>query len=640
MRHTKGIIFGSAVTVSLLIGLSSLLPTDIYSSAGWHTLWGAAAIALAAGIITERLWRNVTVFIMHLSFICMIAGGFCTSLLSRRGALHLLPDQTTDTFLTEKGMPVRLPEAVTLLSFSQEYYPGMNFPKDFRSELKTESGDTMHISMNHIGRMEGYRFYQASYDDMGGTVLTVSYDPAGITVTYIGFLLFAISGAAMLIRKARKRKRVPAAVIILASTLSGGSFTASAVPVVDELYADSLATVQVTFNGETVPFNTVATKLTLKLTGKAKVSGLSPEAFVASLIKYRDEWSEVPFLKIKDRELRDALGVKEDYASVAQLYDESGAFLPERLYEGGKGPLDKAILRLDEKVALLIDLWQGELFTLLEKDSGSLRSPFSIKSEIAYNRLQPPRLIFILTIFLAIGVLGINILRRRIPVWGFILGLGIAGAGCYAWLWSISPHIPLTDTSGMMEFTGIAVILLCAHVSRKMPSMLPVGLALLCASFLLLVAWLGMKDPVMTPVMPVLASPWLSVHVSLMMLAYAILGFTLPLSVTALIMPAQRERLSELAMTLLLPGTYLLGLGIITGAMWANVSWGRYWAWDPKETWSLVTLLLYSIPMHRYFGIRKRPALCCIYLIFAFSSILMTYFGVNYLPSLHAYVND
>ena len=157
------------------------------------------------------------------------------------------------------------------------------------------------------------------------------------------------------------------------------------------------------------------------------------------------------------------------------------------------------------------------------------------------------------------------------------------------------------------------------------------------ASFLLLVALLGMNDPVLSPIMPVLASPWLSVHVSLVMLSYAILGFTLPVAISAIVLPAQRKELVSLALTLLAPGVFLLGMGIITGAMWANVSWGRYWAWDPKETWSLVTLLLYSIPLHKYFKLKRIPLFCCIYLIFAFSSVIMTYFGVNLLPSLHAY---
>ncbi len=192
-------------------------------------------------------------------------------------------------------------------------------------------------------------------------------------------------------------------------------------------------------------------------------------------------------------------------------------------------------------------------------------------------------------------------------------------------------------TADIMEFVGICMILLTGVAAWRKDSPLLIMLGMASASFLLLVAMLGLKDPVISPLMPVLASPWLSVHVSLVMMAYAILGFTLPVGVTALIVARQRRHLTQLALSLLAPGTFLLGLGIITGAMWANVSWGRYWAWDPKETWSLVTLLLYSIPLHKYFKMKRFPVFCNIYLIAAFSAIIMTYFGVNLLPSLHAY---
>ena len=90
-------------------------------------------------------------------------------------------------------------------------------------------------------------------------------------------------------------------------------------------------------------------------------------------------------------------------------------------------------------------------------------------------------------------------------------------------------------------------------------------------------------------------------------------------------------------MKFIAPGVYLLGIGIFLGAMWANVSWGRYWAWDPKETWALVTMLLYALPLHRSLGLRSRPALFHIFVALAFLSIIMTYAGVNYLPSQHAY---
>ncbi|MDE5996702.1 MAG: cytochrome c biogenesis protein ResB, partial [Muribaculaceae bacterium] len=143
MRRTEIIVFVSAVVISLLIGLSSLLPAEIYSSAIWHILWIAIAVALIFGIIMGRLWRNGPAFIMHIAFLFMIVGGFCTSLSSRRGTLHLFPSQTADCFISANGKMEKLPSAVTLLSFAPEYYPGMNFPKDFKSELKVASGDTM-----------------------------------------------------------------------------------------------------------------------------------------------------------------------------------------------------------------------------------------------------------------------------------------------------------------------------------------------------------------------------------------------------------------------------------------------------------------------------------------------------------------
>lgn len=652
MRRTEIIVFVSAVGISLLIGLSSLLPVEIYSSAIWHLLWIAIAVALIFGIIHPvrktynvkrttsmgRLWRNRPVFIMHMAFLCMIAGGFCTSLFSRRGTLHLFPSQTADRFISADGRLEKLPCAVTLLSFSPEYYPGMNFPKDFRSELKTASGDTMHISMNHIGRLGSYRFYQTSYDDQGGTVLTVTHDPVGIAVTYTGFLLFAIGGLAWLLKSAGRPwlKKPPSAVILLCF-ICIGSGSAHAVPAVDAVTADSLATRQVLFNGRTVSFAAFTDRLTYKLTGRGSVGRLSPEAFVASLIKYQEEWSKVPFLKVKSEALRKALAIEGEYASIASLYDENGVYIPAGIYKGGSAPLDKDILALDEKMALLIDLWEGQLFTPLPADSDRLRSDFSIKSEILYYKVNPVRLLFICAVMTVAFILLTQILKKNVGFFPITTVLGIAGILAFAWLWYVSGSVPLSATSDIMEFVGICMILLSGVAAWRKESPLLVALGMAAASFLLLVAWLGMKDPVMSPVMPVLASPWLSVHVSLVMLAYAVLGFTLPVAITALMAPSQRDRLTHLSMSLLAPGVFLLGLGIITGAMWANVSWGRYWAWDPKETWSLVTFMLYSIPLHRYFGMRRRPVFCGIYLILAFASIMMTYFGVNLLPSLHAY---
>ena len=416
-----------------------------------------------------------------------------------------------------------------------------------------------------------------------------------------------------------------------------GCGEADAVPAVDARSADSLASRQVLFNGETVSFTGFSTRLTYKLTGRDKVAGLYPEAFVASLIKYKEDWSKVPFIKIKSKPLREALSIEGKYAAVTDLYDETGNYIPAALYKGGAGPLDKDIISLDERMALLIDLWKGELFTPLQRGSKELRPESSIKAEMLYYRINPLRIAFMIAMLTVAVILIAFMAGRKIPAFPLTAAAGAAAISAYAWLWYISGSVPLSGTADIMEFAGVCMALLsCVAAWRKETGLL-VALGMAAASFLLLVAMLGMKDPVLSPVMPVLASPWLSVHVSLVMLAYAVLGFTLPVGVSALALPGQRARLTSLAVSLLGPGVFLLGLGIITGSMWANVSWGRYWAWDPKETWSLVTLLLYSIPLHRYFRMRRRPIFCCIYLILAFSSIIMTYFGVNLLPSLHAY---
>lgn len=635
MSRIRTVVFILAIGMSLLVGGTSLMPTSLYSSVTWSAVWYAIFIGLIISIIKARLWEKPLVFILHLSFFCMIAGGFLTSISSQRGILHLIPGQPADMFMEEDGTVRHLPHAVTLISFSPQYYQGMSVPKDFRSEILVADGDTMHISMNHIGRMGHYRFYQTSFDDFGGSVLTVSYDPYGISAVYLGFLLFAISGALILIRKISIHRRAAYALLLIPA--ASFPHTSSAVPAICEARADSLACSQVLFNGEVVPFNTVATRITYKLTGRADVGGLSSEAFIASLIQYKEEWSDVPFIKIKSDALRDKLHIAGEYSSFNSLYTPDGTYLPSMIYKGGAGELDSDILKLDEKVSLLIDLWSGELFTTLPDTSPHLRSPLSIKAEMLYNRVVPARVLFMCTIFLGMVFIILSTFRRTTRLWIAVASLAVAGIVSFAWQWCISAHFPLSTTYEMMEFTGVAVLTVASYVSYRKYSGLLVGIALLTASFLFLVAWLGFKDPVITPVMPVLASPWLSVHVSLIMIAYAILGFTFPVSIIALILPSQRERLTHLSLSLLTPGTYMLGLGIIAGAMWANVSWGRYWGWDPKETWALVTMLLYSIPLHRFFRMARRPLFCNLYLILAFASIIMTYYGVNYLPSLHAY---
>lgn len=144
------------------------------------------------------------------------------------------------------------------------------------------------------------------------------------------------------------------------------------------------------------------------------------------------------------------------------------------------------------------------------------------------------------------------------------------------------------------------------------------------------------------PLLPVLRSPFFSIHISTIVTAYALLFGILVVGIIALVKPkdlARMERLKDISTAMLYPAVALLAAGIFIGAIWANVSWGNYWSWDPKEVWALITLLIYAAPLHgKIWKTFDKPLFFHIYGILAFLSVVITYFGVNLLlGGVHAY---
>ena len=144
------------------------------------------------------------------------------------------------------------------------------------------------------------------------------------------------------------------------------------------------------------------------------------------------------------------------------------------------------------------------------------------------------------------------------------------------------------------------------------------------------------------PLLPVLRSPFFSLHIATIVTAYALLLAIMVVGIMAIIKPkdsSRLERLKNLSTAMLYPAVALLAIGIFIGAVWANVSWGNYWSWDPKEVWALITLLIYAAPLHeRLWKSFQKPLFFHIYGILAFLSVLITYFGVNLLlGGVHAY---
>lgn len=629
MRRSETLRLFLWATAALAVGLTSFFPAKIYASPWWFAFWAAVAMTTAVGMVRTRLWRRPTLFLLHLSLLLMLAGGGVTALTARRQQLHLRPGDPCEV---EPGL------VLVLDRFTPEYYPGMAFPRDFHTYLHTADGRKLHISMNRIGRIAGWRLYQTSFDGAGGSVLTAAHDPAGIGLTYAGYALFALTGLWSLVRPRGRRRRFSSALSAIFLALAFGAAPCrAAVKAVSEAEADSAAASQVVFRGRVVPLPAMAAELTLKLTGRTRVARLSPERFVLSLARYGESWADVPFLRVKERKLAAMLGAEGGYVAPAALYTPRGEYRLQQLYDKAEPALADAIMRLDERVALLAALRQGTLFRPLAADEALRLSPVRALLMTTYARVQPLRVLAMLLLGAAAAGLVLTLAladgRRRLAALSAVCGTG--GFLVFFWQWLYLGHAPLTASGQIMTLTAASLALGAAWAARRSAEVGLLGLVM--AGFAALSGWIAAKDPALTPLMPVLASPWLTVHVSLVMVAYTLLALTFAAALTGLSRPRRRREAARLALRLLRPGVYLLALGIFAGAVWANLSWGRYWAWDPKETWALVTLLLYAAPLHRGLGLAQRPLRLHLYLLMAALSIAMTYFGVNYLPSLHAY---
>ena len=210
----------------------------------------------------------------------------------------------------------------------------------------------------------------------------------------------------------------------------------------------------------------------------------------------------------------------------------------------------------------------------------------------------------------------------------------------------VSNHLPLSNGFETMQFMAWCTLLLTFLLQRKFAMLLPFGF-LLCG-LTLMVSMLGESNPQITQQMPVLQSPLLSIHVVVIMIAYSLLAFIMLNGVTAVILhqsqkecKEQIERLQIISQIILYPAIFLLAIGIFIGAVWANVSWGRYWGWDPKEVWALITMLVYALALHpRSLPWFHRTMFFHVFCITAFITVLITYFGVNFLlGGMHSYAN-
>ena len=645
---------------------TTFVSSKIYSTWWFSAIWGILAIASIARIITSGMQKTLTVLTLHISFVVILAGALTTHITSKKGYLHLRCGEKARLYTEQSSngdmRTATLPFSVTLNDFNIKNYEGTTTHSDYASHLTfstDEASVNETVSMNNIAVVEGYRFYQTSFDrDMKGSLLTVTYDPYGTGITYIGYGLLIVSSILVLILRTPRIKQLykqlnGSRVMAIGCLVLVAATTFAKTPVVAREDAEKAERKLIVYNGRVCPLNTLAHDFCLKITGKTSYKGLSAEQLLLSLPMAPEEWSEKPLLKIKNKALKERLGINTDLARIKDFYESDGRYKLDILLneQMGKGEdeQDKKLVRsiydVDEQISLVNAAVTGKLIEPYKGNNPP--SETRISAEILYNQL-PLTVVGAFMILTGILIIVIaEIIRKK----GYAIKLGVLliisafQLAVFLLRWYISGNIPLSNGYETMAFVSLStslLTLLAIWMLRKQTfvcNTVTIG-GLMIAGLTLLVAHLSEMSPQITSLMPVLHSPWLTTHVSLIMISYSLFAFMAVIAGVDLV--KKDARLDALNRLMLYPAEIFLTIGIILGAIWANQSWGTYWSWDPKEVWALISMLIYCVPLHvGSLPVMRKAKVHDIYLIIAFLSILMTYFGVNYLlGGMHSYAGN
>jgi len=566
------------------------------------------------------------------------------------------------------------------------------------------------VSVNHPLRLSGWRIYQASYEpDKGASILQMVRDPWGTAVTYTGYCLFLLAFLLLIFspdsRFSHLRRRLSqlgcCLILFLAGTGDAGASQTSQVNW-DRIMAQDAG-------GRIVTMDTYCRELMRKIHHDEQWDDLSPVESVLRIMAEPASVYDAPFIYQKNSGIASMIHQQDGHlAEFSSLFDADGSYRLGDLVEQAlsvpprqRSRFQKDVLKLDEKANLLYSIVQGtslsvfpvrgssdkrwlspgddlssvtgqdstfirnltailltepsgESVELLEryqkKCSGYALPSFSrIRQELLCNRIRPFRTgamgYMCCALLLLIASLLLGRKRRISSVVVFltflIFLLHTWGIGTR---WFCSGQPPLSNSYEVTVFLSWCTALFSIILSRRSAPASAFGL--LFSGALLLVAGMNSMDPAITPLVPVLQSPWLMFHVAVIMASYGCFGINFLLAVydlTAIRIFGSSSgtvgRTTVLMEIFALVGLMLMTLGTFLGAVWAGESWGTYWSWDPKETWALITILAYTVTTHaRMVPQMNTPGKLSVLSIIGFLCVLMTYFGVNwFLVGMHSY---
>jgi len=713
------------------------------------------ALMIRYQLLKKRKWGFL---VLHVAFIIILLGAMVSHVVGEEGILHLREGETSNQLVvqTSKGTHTHtLPFEVELIKFTMTRYPGSSSPSSYESDLLFHvDGQTQRhvVFMNNVVDMKGYRFFQASSDrDEMGTILSVNRDVAGRNITYTGYLLLVagfilcLTGRNSRFRQlARQLKEVRNSGKVLAGMalllLSGpvSAHPGNHMPVLEAIqryqvhpeHAAKFGALPIqSGRGRMMPVNTFSSEILRKLHKADQIGNMNSDQFLLSLISLPDMWMRVPFIRYSGKEIELYYDLSANECAYIEMFDSNGNYkLQERLESAynkmpaQRNSFDKEIIKLDEKINILFQLFNGGMLNLfpLEGDpndkwyapgedlsgfagqdslfvsrimewyvteiQNGMKSgdwskadevlgmietyqnaknktlsidPEKLKAEIRYNQLEVFRYCKIFYLILGGLMLVFSFAslfkERRWITWGFrVLGAGVFACFCFQMYgmgmrWYIGGYAPWSNSYETMVYVAWATVTGGILFARR--STITFALATLFAGIILFVSGLNWMDPQINTLVPVLKSPWLMFHVAVIVAAYGFFGISFLIGITnmvLMIVGSQQNRslislrMKELTLVnemSLIVGLALMTIGTFLGAVWANESWGRYWGWDPKETWALITMIVYAIVIHlRLARGLYNPWIFNFCSVIAFASVIMTFFGVNYfLSGMHSY---
>ncbi len=702
---------------------------NIYDSIFFVLLWILLLLSGCKLLIKQKVYHRLSIFFLHMSFVIILIGAGTTWLCGNQGTLHLRQGEWSAFFINKEGMQVKLPFQTSLDNFQIIYNnKENNVPSDFVSRLKIKEGNKITIgtiAMNHIFSHKNYRFYQSEYDDdMKGSILAISYDPWGITISYAGYIMLFISILVILIQKKGTWQKLfnhpllkKSVICLLLFSAAFSTYANKRPRSLPEELANEFGNLYVSYNNRICPFQTLAKDFTVKLYGKSRYKGLTCEQVLTGWMYFYSDWKDEPMIKIKNNDALRSIGIDKKYMKLSDLkkvYNQEDLKDSKKQIHKDKKDLEE----VEDKLNLISILYSGQLLKIFPsrstsesftkwfsqgdllpesmpenqwvfikkfpdylfekivqkdfKEASSLINKLKkyqikiagknlpdnnhFKAEKLYNKIDYTFSIAIISIFtgtiIFIYLISCLIKKKQCKKWIkysikslilFILIFMIINMSLRGY---ISGHVPLSSGYETMQFLAICIFSLTLFLEQKFRLTLSFGL--LMGGLALLVSHFGQSNPLIIPLMPVLSSPLLSFHVVIIMIAYSLLSFIMLNGLTAVGLKYTQQDWQEsvkklylISKILLFPAIFCLAIGIFIGAIWANISWGRYWGWDPKEVWALITLLVYSFAFHsRSLSFLHRPIFFHTFMIAAFICVLITYFGVNFiLGGLHSYAN-